>query len=167
MSAPGLVFSDYRYVLLAAAIFAGMLFPLLLVSEYVFLEPYFVGHILQGTELGLVLIVALAGLAGVVLPMNVYRISMLKTSRKKMSGGVLGSMIGSVAGACGCGPVGFALFSTFGSIGATASAFLSNYEIPIRLVAVGLLAVTYYTTVRSLKMECRVGQTDATQSGRG
>ena len=95
-------------------------------------------------------------MAGLVLPMNVYRIKMLKISRKKMSGGVFGSIIGSVAGACGCGPVGFALFSTFGSVGATASAFLTNYEIPIRLAAIGLLAITYYTTVRSLKVECKL-----------
>ena len=76
-------------------------------------------------------------------------------SKKKMSGGVLGSIIGSAAGACGCGPVGFALFSTFGSLGASASAFLTNYEIPIRLAAIALLAITYFTTVRSLKVECK------------
>ncbi|MDX1532992.1 MAG: hypothetical protein R3230_02155, partial [Nitrosopumilaceae archaeon] len=59
-------------------------------------------------------------------------------------------------GACGCGPIGFAIFSTFGSVGATASAFLTNYEIPIRLAAIALLAITYYTTIRSLKVECKI-----------
>lgn len=114
------------------------------------------GHVSPGTEFSFTLIVLLAALAGLVLPMNVYRIKTLKISRKKMSGGVFGSVIGSAAGACGCGPVGFALFSTFGSLGATASAFLTNYEIPIRLAAIGLLAITYYTTVRSLKVECKL-----------
>ena len=151
-----LVFSNRAYVALACVIFAGLLFPLLLVSEYVFLEPYFVGHVSPGTEFGLLLIVALAGLSGVVIPMNVYRIRILSMSRKKISGGVFGSIVGSVAGACGCGPVGFALFSTFGSLGAAASAFLSNYEVPIRLAAIGLLAITYYTTARSLRSECEL-----------
>ena len=128
----------------------------MLISEYIFLEPYFVGHIPSGTEFGLVLIIVLAGLSGLVIPMNIYRINILKTSKKKMSGGVLSSILGSAAGACGCGPVGFALFSTFGSLGASASAFLTNYEIPIRLAAIGLLAVTYFTTVRSLKVECKL-----------
>ena len=37
-----------------------------------------------------------------------------------MSGGIFGSIIGAAAGACSCGPVGFAVISTFGSVGATA-----------------------------------------------
>ena len=150
-----LVFSNPKYIALSTAIFVGLLFPLLLVSEYIFLEPYFVGHVPSGTELGLALVVILSGFSGLVIPMNIYRINILKMSKKKMSGGVLGSIIGSAAGACGCGPVGFALFSTFGSLGASASAFLTNYEIPIRLAAIALLAITYFTTVRSLKTECK------------
>ena len=156
MNTTKLVFSNYKYLALSIAIFVGLLFPLLLVSEYVFLEPYFVGHIPPDREFGLVLIVVMAGLAGLVLPMNIYRIKVLQISRKKMSGGVFGSIIGSAAGACGCGPIGFAIFSTFGSVGATASAFLTNYEIPIRLAAIVLLSVTYYTTIRSLKVECKI-----------
>ena len=155
MNVTKIVFSNPKYIILAVAIFVGLLFPLLLVSEYIFIEPYFVGHVPPGTEIGLTLIVILAGLSGMVIPMNIYRINILKMSKKKMSGGVLGSIIGSAAGACGCGPVGFALFSTFGSLGATASAFLTNYEIPIRLAAIALLAITYFTTVRSLKTECK------------
>jgi hypothetical protein len=88
--------------------------------------------------------------------MNVYRIRVLRSSRRKMGGGVAGSIIGAVAGACSCGPVGFAIISTFGSVGATASAFVSNYEIPLRIAAIALLLITYYTTTRSLAVECRL-----------
>jgi len=73
-----------------------------------------------------------------------------------MSGGVVGSVIGVAAGACSCGPIGFAVISTFGSVGATASAFLTNYEIPIRIVAIGILVLTYFTTIKSLKIECKL-----------
>ena len=156
MSEIKLVFSNYKYVALSLAIFVGLLFPLLLISEYIFLEPYFIAHVYSGTELGLALIVIMVGLAGLVLPMNIYRIKMLQTSKKKMSGGVLGSMIGSAAGACGCGPVGFTVFSTFGSLGATASAFLTNYEIPIRITAIAILALTLYTTSKSIQKECHI-----------
>ena len=149
-----LVFSNRLYLALALAIFLPMLVGLLIISEYIFLEPYLIGHISQGSELGFSLIVILSALAGLVLPMNIYRIRILRISKRKMSGSVFGSIIGSAAGACGCGPIGFAIFSTFGSIGATTSAFLTNYEIPIRLAAIGLLALTYYTTARSLKVEC-------------
>lgn len=133
-----------------------MLVGLLILSEYIFLEPYVTGHIPKGTEFGFSLIIILSGLSAVVLPMNVYRINILKNSTKKIGGSVFGSFIGAAAGACSCGPIGFAVISAFGSVGATSLTFLTNYEIPIRLAAIGLLGITYYTTVKSLKVECKL-----------
>jgi hypothetical protein len=152
-----LVFSDYRYIILAAAIFVGMLIPLSIITEFIFLEPYLTAHIPSGGEISFSLIVILSSLAGLVLAMNVYRINAFRHSpKKKMSGGVLGSLIGAAAGACSCGPIGFAVISTFGAVGGVATAFLSNYEIPIRIAAIAILGITYYTTTRSLAVECKI-----------
>ena len=118
-----------------------MLVGLLILSEYIFLEPYVVSHIPSGTEFGFVLIVTISALSALVLPMNIFRINILKKSKQKMSGGVFGSIIGAAAGACSCGPIVFAVISTFGSVGATVSAFLTNYEIPFRIIAIGILAI--------------------------
>jgi len=133
-----------------------MLFVLLILSEFIFLEPYFVGQIPKGTELGFSLIIILSGLSALVLPMNVFRINILKNSKGKIGGSVFGSFIGAAAGACSCGPIGFAIISTFGSVGATSLAFLTNYEIPIRITAIALLAIIFFTTVKSLKVECKL-----------
>lgn len=133
-----------------------MVVGLLILSEYIFLEPYVVGHIPSGSELGFALIVILSALSALVLPMNIFRINILKTSKQKMSGSVFGSIIGSAAGACSCGPIGFAVISTFGSVGATATAFLTNYEIPIRIIAIVILVITFFATLKSLKVECKV-----------
>lgn len=154
-SVVGLVFSDLKYLFLAIVIFSSMLIGLLILSEYIFLEPYVVSHIPSGTEFGFLLIVVISVLSALVLPMNIFRINILKKSKQKMGGGIFGSIIGAVAGACSCGPIGFAVISTFGSVGATATAFLTNYEIPIRIIAIGILAITYFTTVKSLKIECK------------
>jgi len=151
-----IVFSDIRYSLLAVLIFAVMFTGLLLLSEFIFIDPFVAGHIPQGTELGFILIVILSSMSALVLPMNFYRIKILKNSKKKIGGSVFGSFIGAAAGACSCGPIGFAIISTFGSIGATSLGFLTSYEIPIRFSAIILLAITYYTTVRSLKIECKI-----------
>ena len=151
-----LVFSNYKYIGLSIIIFVPMLIGLLLLSEYIFLEPYVVSHLPKGTELGFVLIVILSALSALVIPMNIFRINILKSSKQKMSGGIFGSIIGAAAGACSCGPVGFAVISTFGSVGATATAFLTNYELPIRIIAIGILVITYFTTVKSLKVECKL-----------
>lgn len=155
-SAIKLVYSDFKYLILASVIFSVMLTSLLIVSEYIFLEPFLVSHIPSGTELGFILIAILSGLSALVIPMNVYRVTILRSSKQKISGGVIGSVIGAAAGACSCGPIGFAVISTFGSIGAVTTSFLTNYEIPIRIIAIIVLCVTYYTTVRSLKVECRL-----------
>ncbi len=151
-----LVFSNFKYVIMASVIFVSMLVGLLILSEYIFLEPYVVSHLPSGSEFGFILIVTLSVLSAVVIPMNIFRINILKRSKQKMSGGIFGSIIGAAAGACSCGPIGFAVISTFGSVGATATAFLTNYEIPIRIIAIAILAVTYFTTVKSLKIECKI-----------
>ena len=145
-----------RYSLLAVLIFTIMLVGLLLLSEFIFIEPFVAGHIPQGTEFGFILILILSSMSALVLPMNFYRIKILKNSKKKIGGSVFGSFIGAAAGACSCGPIGFAIISTFGSIGATSLGFLTSYEIPIRFSAIILLAITYYTTIRSLKIECKI-----------
>ena len=151
-----LVYSNFKYVVLASTIFVLMMIGLLILSEYIFLEPYVVAHLPSGSELGFLLIVLLSVLSALVIPMNIFRISVLKSSKQKMGGGIFGSIIGTAAGACSCGPVGFAVISTFGSVGATATAFLTNYEIPIRIIAIAILIITYFTTVKSLKVECKL-----------
>ncbi len=151
-----LVYSNLKYVVFASTIFVSMMIGLLILSEYIFLEPFVVAHLPSGSELGFILIVMLSALSALVIPMNVFRINVLKSSKQKMGGGIFGSIIGTAAGACSCGPIGFAVISTFGSVGATATAFLTNYEIPIRIIAIAILAVTYFTTVKSLKVECNL-----------
>jgi len=151
-----LVYSNFKYIALASTIFVSMTIGLLILSEYIFLEPYVVAHLPSGSELGFVLIVVLSALSALVVPMNIFRISILKSSKRKMGGGIFGSVIGAAAGACSCGPIGFAVISTFGSVGATATAFLTNYEIPLRIIAIVILLVTYFTTVKSLKVECNL-----------
>ena len=151
-----LVYSNFKYVILASTIFVLMLLGLLIMSEYIFLEPYVVAHLPSGSELGFVLIVILSALSALILPMNIFRINILKSSKQKMGGGIFGAFIGAAAGACSCGPIGFAVISTFGSVGATATAFLTNYEIPIRIIAIAILTVTYFTTIKSLNAECNL-----------
>ena len=151
-----IIFSNYKFLTLSVAIFSFMMIILLLISEFIFLEPYFITHIPSGSELGFILITILSGLTALVIPMNLFRIINLKNSKQKMSGSIFGAIVGSAAGACSCGPIGFAVISTFGSVGATATAFLTNYEIPIRIIAIVILIITYFTTIKSLKTECKV-----------
>jgi len=150
------VFSSTAYTILAGMIFFVMLIPLLILSEFIFLEPFFIFHIPYEQSFGFVLILAVSTMSAIVIPMNVYRIRTLQKSTSKIGGGVLGSIIGASAGICSCGPFGFALISTFGAAAGTATAFLSNYEIFLRLGSVGILCLVYYTTTKSISSECKL-----------
>lgn len=156
-SSPVLVFSNYTYVGLACVVFFVMFMIISVLSEFVFFEPYFVFYVPDDRILGFVLLVAVSVLSGLVIPMNVYRIKMLQSRTHKVGGSFIGSFIGASADACSCGPVGFAIISTFGAIGGTATAFLTMYEIPMRIASLVILVYVYYTTNKSLVSECKIG----------
>lgn len=154
-SAIGLVFSNYSYVSLAVAIFGGLFMFLSSLSEYVFFTPSFVFYVPYDRLIGFILILTVSLLSGLVIPMNVYRIKTLQNKSKRIGGSFVGSIIGASAGACSCGPVGFAIISTFGTIGGVATSLLTTYEIPLRILATAILLYTYYTTTRSLSVNCK------------
>ncbi len=150
------MFSSTAYTIMAVVIFFVMLIPLLILSEFIFVEPFFTFHIPYGQGFGFVLILAVCVMSAIVIPMNIYRIKILQKSTSKIGTSIFGSIIGASAGICSCGPIGFALISTFGAAAGTATAFLSNYEIPLRLGSVGLLCLVYYTTTKSISSECKI-----------
>ncbi|TBR24228.1 MAG: hypothetical protein EPO63_04325 [Candidatus Nitrosotenuis sp.] len=151
-----LVFSNFKYLVLATLIGIGLFMPLSVISEYMFISPYIIMSIPIDRVFGFTLIVAVSILSGIVVSMNVYRIKLLQQNKNKIGSSLFGSIVGASAGACSCGSLGFAMISTFGTIGGVATAFLSNYEIPLRIVSIGILAYTYYTTAKSLSVECKI-----------
>ena len=150
------MFSIYPYVILAGIIFVCMFIPLSILSEFLFIEPFAIFHIIEDRITSFVLIVSISFMSAIVIPMNIYRIRTLRKSAAKISGSIVGSIIGASAGICSCGPIGFSIISTFGMVAGTATAFLTNYEIPLRLASLGLLCLVYYTTVKSISIECKI-----------
>ena len=150
------MFSSYPYVLVAGIIFVCMFIPLSILSEFLFIEPLFVIHVFEDRAFSFTFLVAISFMSAVVIPMNIYRIRTLQKSTTKIGGSLLGSIIGASAGICSCGPIGFSIISTFGTVAGTATAFLTYYEIPLRLVSLGLLCLVYYTTAKSISIECKI-----------
>ena len=150
------MFSRYPYVIIAGIIFVCMFIPLSILSEFLFIEPFAIFHIIEDRITSFVLIISISFMSAIVIPMNIYRIRTLRKSAAKISGSVVGSIIGASAGICSCGPIGFSIISTFGMVAGTATAFLTNYEIPLRLASLGILCLVYYTTVKSISIECKI-----------
>ena len=103
-----------------------------------------------------ILIVIIAALSGIVTSLGIYRIQILSNSVRKSGTGLFGSIIGASAGACSCGPFGFAAVSVFGAVGGTATSFFTNYETPLRLVSIAILCYTYYASVKSITTQCKI-----------
>ena len=133
-----------------------MFIPLSILSEFLFIEPFIIFHVIEDRIVSFALIASISLMSAIVIPMNIYRIRTLQKNMTKISGSVLGSIIGASAGICSCGPIGFSIISTFGTVAGTATVFLTNYEIPLRLVSLGLLCLVYYTTIRSISVECKI-----------
>ena len=85
------MFSSTAYTILAGVIFFGMLIPLLMLSEFIFVEPFFTFHIPHEQEFGFILILTISIMSAIVIPMNIYRIRILQKSTSKIGGSVLGS----------------------------------------------------------------------------
>ena len=64
---------------------------------------------------------------------------------RKIGSSITGTIIGASAGACSCGPIGFSIITTFGTTGSIASSFLTNYEIPLRLISIAILVLVLWT----------------------
>ena len=129
--------------------------PLIYVTEYLFFEPYFLFYIPEYEILNFLSIVVICTLTGVVLSMSIFRIRFLQASTKKLRTGLLGSILGAGAGAC-CGGIGVALISIFGAVGGVATSFLTNFEIPLRIISIAILVFTYFMIVKDLNRECKV-----------
>ncbi|NNM36579.1 MAG: hypothetical protein HKO48_05650, partial [Nitrosopumilus sp.] len=93
------VFSNPKYIGLSIGIFTAMLIPLSYIAEYLFLKPKLTLFVPDYSAFGFLLIVIVSVLTGIVLSIGIYRIVMLKSSKKKMSSGFIGSIIGASAGA--------------------------------------------------------------------
>ena len=149
------VYSNYTYILIAIGIFFLLFFPLIIISEFLFFEPFIAFSIYPETTLSFLLIVILSFFSALAVSMNIYRVKLIKKT-KKIGSSIIGTIIGASAGACSCGPIAFSIITTFGTAGSIASSFLSIYEIPIRLTSIGILGIVIFVTTKSLSRECKI-----------
>ncbi|MGI0066133.1 MAG: hypothetical protein ACREA5_00240 [Nitrosotalea sp.] len=151
-----IVYSNKKYLYISSAIFLVLFVSLSIVSEFIFFSPVFVFYVPINSIVDFILIVVISMLSGIVTSLSIYRMRMTNNSLKRSGMGFFGSIIGASAGACSCGSLGFSAVSIFGTIGGTATAFLANYETPLRLVSIGILCYTYYVSVKDITSKCKI-----------
>ena len=150
-----IVYSNPFYILTSSGIFFVLFIPLITISEFLFFEPFLVFSIYSETILSFTLIVILSCLSAVAVSLNIYRVKLIKETRK-LGTSIIGTLFGASAGACSCGPIAFSIITTFGTAGGIATSFVTTYEIPIRLISIGILITVIFVTIKSLSRECKV-----------
>jgi len=149
-----IVYSNPSYILTSIGIFFLLFIPLISISEFLYFEPFLVFSIYTETILSFTLIVILSCFSAVAVSLNIYRVRLIKETRK-LGTSILGTIFGASAGACSCGPIAFSLITTFGTAGSIATSFVTTYEIPIRLISIAILIIVVWVTTKSLSRECK------------
>ena len=139
-----LVFSRPIYIAIAGLISTVFWIVFNTFDELLFFSPVFAFYLPEDAIGSFILSSITAPLLGAIVAMNVY---VLRNSRLKLSRAFFsGSSISVISSACAsCSSFGFFLISTFGSAGILASTIMSNYQIPVRLTALGLLVWALYS----------------------
>jgi hypothetical protein len=147
------VFSNKVYLSIAAAIAITFWIFLNTFDQILFFSPVVTFYLPTYATFGFILSDIISALVGIVISMSIYA---LKHTKSKIGASFFsGPALGVVSGACvSCSPLAFVLASVFGTAGVATSAFLTNYQIPLRLVSIGLLIWAYYSVNRKLAGTC-------------
>jgi hypothetical protein len=150
-------FPNWLYIALAAVVSSIFWIIFSVFDQLLFFTPVFVFYLPDDAVLGFILSNITAVLMGIVVSMNVY---VLKHSRGlKISVGSFfsGSTLSVISSTCAsCSSIGFLLVTIFGGIGVTASTFLSNYQIPLRIISIALLVWSLYSISNKLTKSCTI-----------
>jgi hypothetical protein len=151
------VFSKRSYAAIAVASAFGLWFIFNVLDGLILVAPTlaFYYPIPDDAIWGFVLSGVTAILAGVVLSLNIF----LFNAGSKVGKASLfsGPTLGMVSSMCvSCSSIGFYLASTFGLAGVAASSFLSNYQMPLRIIAIGLLVVALFAAQQKITKTCKI-----------
>lgn len=120
-------------------------------DELLFFTPILFCYLPGDATIGFILTNISALLLGIVVSMNIY---LIKNSKMRFDKSFIsGSFLGVVSSACAsCSSIGFLIISTFGGTGTIASTFLTNYQLPLRLLSIGILIWALYTIIESRRV---------------
>jgi hypothetical protein len=150
-----LVFSRWLYLVLGGAVTTIFWIVFNVFDQLLFFSPVVTFYLPEDAVGGFILSNVTAILVGAVVSMNLYVIRHsegLKTGIMSLFSGSSLSVLSSICASCSS--LGFLLISTFGGLGVTASTFLTNYQMPLRVVSILVLIWAYYSISRKLTRSC-------------
>lgn len=124
-------------------------------DELLYFSPIFYFYLPNDAIIGFILSSISAFLLGVVVSMNIY---LLRNSRIRVYKSLISSSFLTILSStcASCSSIGFVIISTLGSAGIIATAFLTNYQIPLRLVSIVILIFSLYILCRRVTNSCSI-----------
>lgn len=124
-----------------------------LIDQLLFFSPILYFYIPDDAFIGFIITNTSSALLGIVASMNVY---LIKNSRLRLDRSLLsGSILGVVSAACAsCSSIGFLIISAFGGVGIIATGFLTNYQIPLRLLSILIMIWALYVVINRVTKSC-------------
>jgi hypothetical protein len=151
-----IVFSKWSYIFIAFATAVAFWIVSSFFDQLLYFTPIVFFYLPEDAVVGFILATTTSILLGIIVSMNIYIFKNTRTKIKTASF-FSGSSLGVLSSTCAsCSSLGFLLVSTLGVAGVTVSNFLSNYQIPLRLLSIGLLAWAYYSVSRELMKSCSI-----------
>jgi hypothetical protein len=153
MNSLSIVFSSRAHIALAAAVAAGFWVLMANFDQLLFFSPILAFDVPPSGWAGFALSTVTAVTLGIVVSMNVY---IFKTSTVRIGASFFsGSALGVISSACaGCTSAGFFMATTFGVAGAAATSIFVQYQLPLRVVSIGLLAWALYSAHKRVTQSC-------------
>ena len=150
-----MVFSNWPYIAIAAAVAALFWITFNVFDQLLFFSPVLVFYLPSDALAGFILSNITSILLGIVVSMNVYVLRHSKKLKVSLSSLFSGSTLSVLSSTCAsCSSLGFVLISAFGGVGVTVSTFLTNYQTPLRVISILLLIWAYYTISKKLNEIC-------------
>src|SRR6266487_2710787 len=150
-----MVFSNWPYIVIAAAVVALFWIIFNVLDQLLFFSPVLAFYLPSDAVAGFILSDIMSILMGIVVSMNVYVLRHSKKLKLSVSSLFSASSLSVLSGTCAsCSSLGFVLISTFGGVGVSVSTFLTNYQTPLRVISILLLIWAYYTISKKLNEIC-------------
>ena len=147
--------NPFFYFSISIIVFASLWILFNFMDQLLFFSPVFYFYIPTDAIIGFVLTSISGLLLGLTVPLNVYLLRNTSTGLDKSL--VSSSFLAIITGACAsCSSVGFLIISTFGGVGIITTAFLTNYQIPLRLLSIGIMVLALYTACHKITKGCKL-----------
>jgi hypothetical protein len=149
------VFSNPLYMILAASVAVAFWIIFNVLDQLIFFYPIWIFYLPDDAITGFLLTNVTSILLGILVSMNLY---VLKHSKMRSGGSLFsGTALSIISSACaGCSSIGFLLISTFGAIGVIATNLLTVYQVPLRLISIGILLFALHTIINRISKSCSV-----------